>query len=191
MVAQIMAMVDSDQPDVIIDQLQPLADIAPLLDQSVIITSYASVMANAQGGDHNGQGEPVARSGLIEHITPEFAAAAARLIRSGAVYFFQIRSVGGAVSDVDPDATAYGYRSANFSITAIGANRDRVNMAWDNLYPHFDGLYISFETDLRPERLNDAFPPRTLERLRLLKSRYDPHNVFRDNFNVTPQPITS
>jgi hypothetical protein len=189
-IAQVMAVIDSDDPNVIIDRLQPIANIAPMYDQSVVVMPYASVMANSAGGDHNGQGEPTARSGLIEHITPEFAAAAARLIRGGEIFFFQIRSVGGAVSDVDPDATAYGYRSANFSVTAIGANRERVNIAWDALARHFKGLYISFETDLRPERLNDAFPPKTLERLRELKAQYDPTNVFRDNFNVA-QPIAN
>jgi FAD/FMN-containing dehydrogenase len=111
------------------------------------------------------------------------------LIRSGAVHFFQIRSVGGAVSDVDPDATAYGNRTANFSVTAFGASRERVNALWDEISVHFKGLYLSFETDLRPERLNDAFPPRTIERLRKLKIRYDPDNVFRDNFNIAPQAL--
>jgi hypothetical protein len=184
-----MAVVDSDQPDIIIDRLQPIADIAPMVDQQVVITPYANIMANAQGGDHNGQGEPFGRSGLIEHITPEFAAAAEQLIRSGAVYFFQIRSVGGAVADVDPDATAYAGRSANFSVVAFGANRERLNSLWDEMADHFDGMYLSFDTDLRPERLNDAFPPRTIERLRELKARYDPHNVFRDNFNIASEAV--
>ena len=188
LLAQVMALVDSDDPEVILDRLQPLAASAPLVDQYVVVTSYASVMANAHGGDHNGQGEPAARSGLIAQITPAFAAAATQLIRSGAIYFFQIRSVGGAVADVPADATAYGYRAANFSVTAIGANRTRVNAAWDALHHHFDGLYLSFETDLRPERLNDAFPPATLARLRDLKARYDPENRFRDNFNIAPRP---
>jgi FAD/FMN-containing dehydrogenase len=64
-----------------------------------------------------------------------------------------------------------------------------MNALWDALSHHFDGLYLSFETDLRPERLTDAFPPKTLERLRELKLRYDPDNLFRDNFNIAPQTI--
>lgn len=189
MIAQVMTMVDSDEAETIIDRLQPIAEIAPMYDQNVVITSYANVMANAQSGDYNAQGEPVSRSALVRHITPEFAQAAERLIQSGIVYFFQIRSVGGAVSDIDPDATAYSYRRANFSVTAFGIDRRRMDTLWDELQPYFEGLYLSFETDVRPERLQDAFPPKTLERLQTLKLRYDPDNVFRDNFNIVPQAL--
>ncbi|AGZ38990.1 LLM class flavin-dependent oxidoreductase [Actinoplanes friuliensis] len=182
--AQIMAMVDSSDPQTIIDQLTPVASVGPLYQQNVVLTPYAGVMANVAEGYHQGQGEPVARSGLIEHLTPEFAAAAAELIASGAIHWFQIRAVGGAVADVPEDATAYAHRSANFSIVVMGSSRRRVDPLWDALAAHFDGLYLSFETDLRPERVADAFPPRTLERLRELKHRYDPQNLFRDNFNI-------
>ncbi|PXY36408.1 LLM class flavin-dependent oxidoreductase [Prauserella flavalba] len=184
--AHLMAMVDTADPETILDRLRPLAEIGPLYDQSVVLTSYASVMANASPDAHDGRGEPVTRSAFAEHITPEFAADAERLIRGGAVYFFQIRSVGGAVADVPPDATAYAHRSANFSVTTFGVDRRRVDAAWDRLAEHVDGLYLSFETDTRPERLADAFPPATLRRLRELKAAYDPDNVFRDNFNITP-----
>jgi FAD/FMN-containing dehydrogenase len=185
-VATVFAVVDSADPETIIDRLQPLASAAPLLSQDVQLTSYAQIMANAVPGPHQGEGEPVSRSGLVTHITPEFANAAARLLRTGEVYFFQIRSIGGAVGDVPDDATAFAHRSANFAVVAFGSNRDRLDAAWDELSPHLSGLYLSFETDLRPERLTDAFPPSTLARLTKLKGRYDPHNVFRDNFNITP-----
>lgn len=185
-VAQVMAVVDSDDPDTVIARLQPIAELAPLLQQQVQITPYAAVMANAADEVHQGRGEPVTRSGLLRHITPAFAEAAERLIATGAVHFFQIRSLGGAISDVDPDATAYAHRGANFQVVAFGARRDRLDTLWEDLYPHFEGLYLSFESDPRPARLLDAFPPGTLARLRELKGTYDPQNTFRDNFNITP-----
>jgi hypothetical protein len=183
-VAQLMAMVDNDDPQTIIDQLTPVAGAGPLYQQNVVLAPYAAVMANAAEGYHQGEGDPVSRTGLIEHLTPEFARAAAALIASGAIHWFQIRAVGGAVADVPADATAYGYRSANFSVVVMGSSRRRVDPLWDALAEHFDGLYLSFETDQRPERLADAFPPRTLERLRALKHRYDPQHLFRDNFPI-------
>ncbi|HEV7962517.1 MAG TPA: LLM class flavin-dependent oxidoreductase [Actinoplanes sp.] len=185
MLAQIYGVVDSDVPDVIIDRFQPIASVAPLLDQQVQLVPYAGVM-NVPDAAHDGQGDPVARSGLIEHLTPEFCAAAESLIRSGTTHFFQIRSVGGAVADVPCDATAYAHRTANFSVVAFGASKARLDAAWDELASHYSGLYLSFETDQRPERIGEAWPAETLARLRDLKKRYDPDNVFRDNFNISP-----
>jgi hypothetical protein len=144
-------------------------------------------MANASPAEHRARGEPISRSGLLTHITPEFAAAAARVLRDGGIHWFQIRSVGGAVSDVDPDATAYAHRSANFQVVAMGSDEAVVDALWAHLRPHFDGLYLSFESGLRPERIAEAFPPRTLRRLRGIKAAHDPGNVFRDNFNIAPE----
>ncbi|MFF5295342.1 LLM class flavin-dependent oxidoreductase [Paractinoplanes globisporus] len=183
--AQVYGVVDSSTPDTIIDRLTPIAQIAPLLDQQVQLVPYAGVM-NVPDAPHDGQGDPVARSGLIEHLTPEFAAAAAALIASGTVYFFQVRSVGGAVADIPDEATSYSHRSANFSVVAFGASKSRLDAAWQELATHFRGLYLSFETDQRPERVEEAWPPATLVRLRALKRQYDPANLFRDNFNIDP-----
>ena len=48
------------------------------------------------------------------------------MLASGDAYFFQLRAVGGAVSDVAEDATAYAHRAANFSVAAIGADSARL-----------------------------------------------------------------
>ena len=107
MIAQVMAMVAADDPDVVIERLQPFARIAPLLQQQVVIVPYAGVMAMAPDAEHQGQGEPVSRSALVREITPSFAAAATELLNSGLVYCFQLRTVGGAVADVDPRSISY------------------------------------------------------------------------------------
>ncbi|MGD9531967.1 MAG: BBE domain-containing protein [Thermoleophilia bacterium] len=121
----------------------------------------------------------------MRHLTPEFAAAAAEVIASGAIGWFQVRSVGGAVADVDPDATAYPHRAANFSVMVMGAHDDAVDAAWARLQPFVDGLYLSFDTRV-PAPVAEAWPPATLARLRDLKAKYDPDAVFRDNFPLTP-----
>ncbi|SCL35204.1 hypothetical protein GA0070624_5196 [Micromonospora rhizosphaerae] len=82
---------------------------------------------------------------------------------------------------------AWRHRAVNFHVTAFGRHRGRLDARWDDLLaPYLHGTYLSFETDLRPERLAEAFPPRTLARSRTLKKRYDPDGLFRDNFLITP-----
>lgn len=181
--AQVMAMVDSTDPDTVIDRLQPFARLAPLVQQQVQLLPYSAVVV-APDEQHQGEGEPVSRSGMIEHLTPGFAADAAALIRSGHTYFFQIRAAGGAVADVPAADTAYAHRTANFSVVAFGASRHRLDQIWDAMAGHFSGIYSSFETDRRPERLTEVFPEPTLTRLRELKRRYDTQDVFRHNFSV-------
>lgn len=184
-VAQTMTMVDSDDPDVVLERLQPFAAISPLLQQATAqVLPYEAVVQAPPRGPHGGEGEPVARSGLLEHLTPAAAARLAGLVASGDTYFFQIRSTGGAASDVPADATAYAHRSANFSVSAMGASHARLDARWDALADLFTGSYLSFDTDQRPERVEEAFPPATLARLRELKRRVDPGNLFRDNFPV-------
>jgi len=185
-VAQLMAMVDSSDPDVIVQQLQPFAEIAPLVQQQVVVAPYAAVMNMFPDTPHHGRGEPVSRSAFTREITPGFASASADLIRSGASHWYQIRTVGGAVSDVAPDATAYAHRDATFALTVMGGNAQRLDRWFEPVRRQSSGLYLSFESDRHPDRISDAFPPGTLDRLRRLKARLDPHNLFQDNFNITP-----
>ena len=184
MVAQVSAIIANDDPDQILEMLQPFATLGPLVGQQVILTTYENALFNPDTGPSGAMGEPVARSAAINHITPELARDLASFIERGQTYFFQIRAVGGAVSDVAKDATAYAHRDANFQISAMGANQGRINQEWDAMADHFNGLYLSFDTDRRPEQVLNAFGPQTLARLRALKAQVDPTNVFRDNFNV-------
>jgi hypothetical protein len=176
-IGQLSAVVDSADPGVVRQRVERIAEIAPLLDAQVRIIEYAELM-RAYPGSHVGRGEPAVRSGLVEEISEQFATAAARLLASGVVFFFQMRSIGGAVADVPVDATAFAHRSARFQLNAFGTDRARLDALWDDVYQHLSDLYLNFETDRGAQRLHDAVPPRTLQRLRLLKAQVDPGIVL-------------
>lgn len=189
-VVQLYAMVDSGDADVVVERLTPFTELGVLVQQQAAVVRYTDVMAQAAdvgAGGHHGTGDPVSRSAFLPALTPGFAEAAADLLRSGLVHFFQLRAMGGAIADVSPAATAFAHRDPAFQLTAMGVDPAGVDAAWDGLAGHFDGLYLSFDTDLRPDRVRDAFPLPTLARLRALKREYDPHNLFRDNFNIDPE----
>jgi FAD/FMN-containing dehydrogenase len=48
------------------------------------------------------------------------------------------------------------------------------------------GAYVNFLGDEGPERVRSAYPGGTWERLRAIKDRYDPANLFRNNQNIPP-----
>lgn len=187
-VAQLYSVYAGDDAQAAVEALTPLLDIAPLTGEQASLLPYPAVMA-PHGGVHLGSAPQAFRCGLLERIAPEAGRLLEGGLRTGATPWLQIRSVGGAVNDVHPSATAYAHRHQHFVLSAVtpGSREDRLDALWSDMRPHLDGLYLSFDTDRRPERLHDAFPGETLTRLRRLKARYDPEQVFDQNFPIPPE----
>jgi FAD/FMN-containing dehydrogenase len=47
-------------------------------------------------------------------------------------------------------------------------------------------MYVNFMMDEGDERVRQAYGPAKFDRLKALKRRYDPDNVFRLNQNIPP-----
>ena len=185
-IVQLYSVYAGDDTAAAIDALTPLLEIGPVLDQQAQLVPYPAIVP-PHGGVHLGGSPTAIRAGLLEHLDQPAANALDALVRSGESSWLQIRSVGGAVNDLAAGATAYAHRTQNFSVNAVGRSLERLNPVWDELvYPHTNGLYLSFDTDPRPERIHDAFPGATLTRLRELKAIYDPEHVFNQNFGIAP-----
>jgi hypothetical protein len=105
-------------------------------------------------------------------------------------------TIGGAVSRVDPAATAVGEREVGFEINIAAAwpppdaGRDRhvawVRDGWEAMRPFSTGVYANFLSDEGASGVEAAYGAR-LQRLTALKDRYDPTNVFRLNANIPPR----
>lgn len=107
----------------------------------------------------------------------------------------QIRVLGGAMSRVAPDATAFAHRKAPVMLIILTLYEDPatepVHTAWtyalhDKLGANDAGVYANFLEAEGDERIRAAYPNGTYERLAEVKRRYDPTNLFRLNQNIRP-----
>jgi hypothetical protein len=106
-----------------------------------------------------------------------------------------VRSVGGAVSRVPDDATAYAHRQAELMLLtievgpkpAVEAALPTLEAIWEALAPHVDGAYANFLTAATEEDVAAIYPAQAYQRLAAVKRRYDPGNLFAGNHNIRPQ----
>jgi FAD/FMN-containing dehydrogenase len=107
----------------------------------------------------------------------------------------QIRVLGGAMARVPNDATAYAHRDSRImvNVAAMYQSPDErpKHAAWvdglaDELRQDDEGAYVGFLADEGEERVRAAYPGPTWDRLREVKRKYDPENVFRLNQNIPP-----
>ena len=109
---------------------------------------------------------------------------------------FPIWQMGGAVGRVGEDETAFNGRGAGFSFnisgiteTADGFDQERewVRSFWSALEPHHTSVYVNFLMEEGEERVREAYGAEKYDRLKALKRKYDPDNLFRLNQNIPPR----
>jgi FAD/FMN-containing dehydrogenase len=112
----------------------------------------------------------------------------------------EIRVLGGAISRVAPDATAYAHRDARVLLALITPFEDvaeaSTHEAWTQEYfeqiaPKGTGVYSNFLGAEGDARIREAYPAGAYERLAEVKRAYDPTNLFRLNQNIAPAPAIS
>jgi FAD/FMN-containing dehydrogenase len=108
-----------------------------------------------------------------------------------------IESLRGAPKEVDPDTAALGYRDAAFNVSVMATwtdpGQDEESIAWARetaaaIEPYsVSGGYANYmQADEPLDRVRAAFGADSFDRLRTLKSRYDPDNVLHRNQNIPP-----
>jgi FAD/FMN-containing dehydrogenase len=103
--------------------------------------------------------------------------------------------MGGAVARVSDADTAFHGRNAGFTFningnteTAAGfeAERQWARDFWTALEPYHTSVYVNFLMEEGEERVRQAYGSEKFDRLKKLKRKYDPTNLFRVNQNIRP-----
>ncbi|HKX72627.1 MAG TPA: FAD-binding oxidoreductase [Candidatus Saccharimonadales bacterium] len=107
----------------------------------------------------------------------------------------QIRGLGGAMSRVAADATAFAHRDAEVMVLMpifmpAGTTEEEIQkilQPWREIATDATGAYINFFSRVTDRERAASYPPATYNRLAVIKGRYDPDNVFNQNLNIEPK----
>lgn len=107
----------------------------------------------------------------------------------------QLRVLGGAVARVPDSATAFAHRGRRImgnvaamfeDVSQTETHQASVKRMVAALRRDTEGAYVNFLADEGEGRIREAYPGPTWDRLREVKRRYDPTNLFHLNQNIPP-----
>ncbi len=109
----------------------------------------------------------------------------------------KIACLGGAISGVGENDTAFSHRDSKYAMVIQtrweSAAEDGAQLGWtrsffEAMQPHGTGkVYVNFIADEGEKRIADAYNKETFRRLREIKTKCDPTNLFRLNQNIKPR----
>jgi FAD/FMN-containing dehydrogenase len=190
---EILVAFDGDDAELAAAAIEPIRRLGTVLDDDVALTPYADILEEGMIPPPGIQF--LAKSAFVDaDSAPKVLQILAEVGATERSPIIALRSVGGAVSRVPEDATAYAHREAQLMIvtTAVGpqpvieAARPALDDIWETLAPHVTGAYANFLTDATEKEVSAVYPSETYQRLAAVKQRFDPGNLFARNLNVRP-----
>jgi hypothetical protein len=188
----IMEVVYAGDPAAGEKELAPLRKIGKPMEDSVSVQDYMVMQTQEDGTWAHGI-RSYAKNGMVSEITPGLIDAMIESFIPDLRLGFFTHTAGGAVSRVDEMATAFPHRNAE-SMIAVGGGwtdpaQDNEAMAlarawFKQLEPFTGGYYDNIDFDGANSKGKNYGP--AYERLSVIKSQYDPGNLFRLNRNILP-----
>ncbi len=169
--------------------LAPIRSLAPILNDAVTKKHYSEALEEA----HVPQGVHIeVNNAFFNDLSDQVIQKIVAAYQHGRM--FQLRSVGGAMSRIAPDATAFAHRDSEVLVVApqffpadvAEATIQQSLQSWRDIAATSTGAYINFFSRATQQEITAAYPPTTYKKLAAVKKTYDPRNVFNQNINITP-----
>ncbi len=178
---------------------------APLRRASRPIAEKVDVLSYPELQSATGEGSGPGRrhywkGSLMWELSDAFLEAfVARGLMAGGGCGIEIFSLGGAISRVGEDDTAYSSRGATFDLLPAATwedpQHDERNISgtrenWEALTPFArSGVYVNDLGTDGHERVREVYGSKKFARLAALKKRWDPRNVLHLNANIAPGSV--
>jgi FAD/FMN-containing dehydrogenase len=185
--AMILFCYAGDDEAVAAKVVDPFLQLGKLMHKDIRLKDYAEVLEDA----HPPAGLKVITNNTFIH---ELTDDAVQGLASAKGLVLQIRSLGGAMNRIAPDATAFAHRDSEVLVVAptfvapdaTPEVQHEALAPWRIVAALGNGAYISFFSEDSGNELHAAYPPATYERLARIKQAYDPENIFKQNYNIPP-----
>lgn len=175
--------------------LAPFRKLATPLADMLKPMTYPEIYQEEGDGDYH----PVAasRTMFIDRVDRSVAETILNHLKAstGSMAVSQLRTLGGAMARVPAEATAFAHRKSRImvNLAALYENtaEKETHETWvanfaDAIRQSDNGVYINFVGNESESQIRAAYPGKTWDRLRQVKAKYDPTNLFRLNQNIPP-----
>jgi FAD/FMN-containing dehydrogenase len=182
-----------DDKDAARDAMAPLLAVDGVGEADLQVRSYSSTLVEPAVPP----GPPprmTSSNGVYRELSDATVELAVDTLTQHPASLFEVRFLGGTFADVPPAATPLTWRDAEalvhwISLLPPDATDDavaRAAAAWAPVGERADAICGTFTDHIDPGLIDRMYPAATLERLRALKTVWDPDNLLRRNHNIPP-----
>lgn len=170
--------------------LEPLQNLGNKTSETIEKKAYKDILQEAH--------PPQGMDAVVKNIfTTEFSNDLIEktvAIYSKGNWVFQVRSIDGAMNKVPQNATAFAHRDSKFMmfagtfVPAASSASTLLQAAepWKDVVPFGIGSYANFISSRTDEDIASIYSHATYEKLQTIKQKYDPENLFNQNYNIKP-----
>lgn len=172
--------------------VQPLLELGKPEHSDVKLVAYADMLEEAippQGI------KTFAQTGFIKKLDATNIKTIAQNYGRVGTAILQIRRLGGAMSRIASDETAFAWRNYDALIWSVSPVPEQLSdeegraiseKSWAPIKPLTEGGYVNFLSSADHASVTLVYPPETYARLAKIKAMYDPENIFCRDINIEP-----
>lgn len=186
----VLACFASDNEKAALKAIEPLKSLGNKTSETIEKKAYKDILQEA----HPPQGMDVIVKNIFASKFSDDLIEKTVAIYSKGNWVFQVRSIDGAMNKIPQNTTAFAHRDSKFMMfagTFVPAASSAPTLLkaakpWKDIVPFGIGSYANFISSRTSEDVASIYSKATYEKLQKIKQKYDPENLFSQNYNIKP-----